>query len=178
MPDYAGGVTCGGISGCRRREEAIDTPKRHATHETHAAHAIPCNGAPGRWRRQRFFRGKKGHAAGVDRTDPPSGSRAGGCEPFNCKTPGSASSYAHMHATLQCHVIYNPIVTFSLGIRPNFRWPWVLMSLLYSCQSQRDQSNRPNKFQINKIMTKTRSPVWFFTGPLSVTRVGCLYKNV
>ena len=92
--------------GWHRREEAIGTPKRHATHATYA---IPCNGAPGRCRRHRFFRGKKRHAAAVDRADPLPRPRAGGCEPFNCETPGATRSYATLHA------VYNPVVTL-LGI--------------------------------------------------------------
>ena len=54
------------------------------------------------------------NAAGVDRLDPPPKQRprAGGCEPFNCETPGAASSYATLHDI----VVYNPIVRLLLCI--------------------------------------------------------------
>ena len=74
---------------------------------------------------------------------------------------GPALSRGPVHAP----AVYNPIVAL-LGILAI--QVALGLSLLYSWQKQRDvgQSNRPNQFQINKIVTKTRSPVWFFTGPL------------
>ena len=152
-----GGVPRGVFFGWHKNGGALDTPKHHATHETHAIHAIACicNGPPSRYRRHRFFRGKKRHAAGVGQTSPLPRPRAGGCscEPFNC-------ARARMQPTCTQS-------NCQLGIRVALS-----LSLLYSWQSQRDQSNRPNKFKINKIMTKTRSPVCFFTGPCPLHAVG------
>ena len=107
------------------------------------------------------------------RSGRPSPEAPGGREPFKCETPGAASLYAALH------VVYKPVVA-CLGIQMSDGLESTAgLSLLYSWQSQRGQSNRPNKFQINKTMTKTRlHSVLFFHWTLSVTLVGCLNKNV
>ena len=50
-----GGVPRGVLFGWHINREAPDTPKHHATHETHANHAIACNGPPTGCRRHRDF---------------------------------------------------------------------------------------------------------------------------